>query len=98
MPKVFRDPIWGDIKLTDDEVLIVDSPQFQRLRGIRQLGLAHLVYPGAVHSRFLHSIGTVGAAQQILTAMMGEGTAFDVETRKVVRIVALLHDLGHTPF
>lgn len=98
MSKVFRDPIWGDIKLTEDEVRIVDTPQFQRLRGVRQLGLAHMVYPGAVHSRFLHSIGTLGAAEQILRAMEGEEVAFEDDPRSAIRIVALLHDLGHTPF
>src|SRR2546427_2250938 len=98
MSKVLRDPIWGDIKLTDEEVRIIDNHQFQRLRGIKQLGLAYLVYPGATHSRFLHSIGTVAAAQAIISAMASEGPALDEETRRVIRVVALLHDVGHVPF
>ena len=98
MPKIIRDPIWGDIKLNDDEVRVIDTSAFQRLRGIRQLGLAYLVYPGATHSRFLHSIGTVSAVQQIINAMESEGIGITSEERNDIRMIALLHDIGHTPF
>src|SRR3989442_12547590 len=98
MTKVIRDPIWGDIKLSDTELAVVDDPQFQRLRGIKQLGLAYLVYPGATHSRFLHSIGTVAAAQSMLDAMKNEGVNLESQDVATIRTVALLHDVGHTPF
>src|SRR5439155_4843232 len=56
------------------------------------------VYSGVTNSRFLHSIGTVAAAQAIISAMASEGPALDVETGRVIRVVALLHDIGHVPF
>jgi HD superfamily phosphohydrolase len=56
---VVRDPVHGDIELTREELRVVDTAEFQRLRGIKQLGTAYLVYPGAMHTRFEHSIGTV---------------------------------------
>ncbi|MCK4456325.1 MAG: HD domain-containing protein [Thermoplasmata archaeon] len=98
MSKVVRDPIWGDVKVSRSECDVIDTPQFQRLRGIRQLGLAYLVYPGAIHTRFLHSIGTVAAAQTMLTTMKEEGTAIDSDTTDAIRMFALLHDVGHYPF
>jgi HD superfamily phosphohydrolase len=63
--KVVTDPIHGDIYLNVLERAIVDSPAFQRLRGVRQLGMAHLVYPGATHTRFAHSLGTLRVAQDL---------------------------------
>ncbi len=99
MPKVIRDPIWDDIKVTDEEVKIIDSPDFQRLDGIKQLGLAFLVYRGARHTRFLHSIGSLAAAQCMIGSMQEEGKEkFDEETVRTIRMVALLHDIGHVPF
>lgn len=67
--KVLRDPIHGDIFLTDLESMIIDTKAFQRLRSMKQLGLAHLVYPGANHTRFAHSIGTLQMAQKIVDAI-----------------------------
>jgi len=64
--KILTDPVHGDVRLTALECLIVDSPCFQRLRRVRQLGNTHLVYPGATHSRFSHSLGSVVAAQLLL--------------------------------
>ncbi|MEJ7596257.1 MAG: hypothetical protein WKF77_32520, partial [Planctomycetaceae bacterium] len=61
-PKTFNDPVWGDIVLFPWETLLLDSPLLQRLRGVRQLGMAHLVYPGAAHDRLEHTRGVVEAA------------------------------------
>lgn len=64
--KVITDPVWSDVHLTKLEIAIIDSPAYQRLRRVRQLGTTHLVYPGATHSRFSHSLGTVRIAQTLL--------------------------------
>jgi len=111
-PKVFNDPVWGTIELLPWEVILLDSPLVQRLRGVRQLGLAHLVYPGAGYDRLEHARGVVEAADRML-----QGLARNAKHRKshgarpdtaipevsdddyyVVRLAALLHDLGHGPF
>ena len=93
----FRDPVHGLIKLTDLEVNIIDQLPFQRLRGIRQLAMAYLVYPGALHTRFDHSIGTLHAASRILDRVAdSERLCYDDVVD--VRLAALLHDIGHGPF
>ena len=97
---LIRDPLWDTIKLDDSAVRIVDSPSFQRLRYIRQLGLAHLVYPGASHTRFDHALGVYHLARRALGLLrdhrwFGEISADDVE---VIPYAALLHDIGHYPF
>lgn len=71
--KVFTDPIHGDIHLNRVEVACVDSPPFQRLRRIKQLGETHLVYPGAVHTRFSHSLGALRLAQHLLDRIHNQG-------------------------
>lgn len=111
--KRIRDPIHEDIYLSKDEIAIINTPEFQRLRGIKQLGLAELVYPGAVHSRFSHSLGVLYMAEAILNAMLAIpeveeriktleeehfGERSITTIRKIVRFAALLHDLGHIPF
>ena len=89
-----RDPVWGDIELPDWTRSLLDTREMQRLRRIRQLGLAYLVYPGAQHSRFEHSLGTANAARLILTAIGREGDPW----ADAVLIAALLHDIAHVPF
>lgn len=90
-----RDPIHGMIELAPAEWKAVDTPVYQRLRSIRQLAMTHLVYPGAVHSRFEHSIGARHVAAQLAgRPAMG----LDDDHQRVVRIAALLHDVGHGPF
>jgi HD superfamily phosphohydrolase len=68
--KIITDPVQGDIRVTELERLLVDSPPFQRLRRVKQLGSTHLVYPGATHTRFSHSLGTVVAAQMLLDIVL----------------------------
>jgi HD superfamily phosphohydrolase len=101
---VVRDPIHGDVELTREEIALVDTLEVQRLRGIKQLGTAHLVYPGATHTRFEHSIGTLWLTERLLAAMArgaerdADCLPPDADARRVVRIAALLHDVTHLPF
>ncbi|MDA1263626.1 MAG: HD domain-containing protein [Planctomycetota bacterium] len=102
---VLRDPVHQDIYLTHDELRVVDTPEFQRLRGVKQLGHAYLVYPGALHTRFDHSIGTVHVAQKMIDAINlsfeldpAASLAISEEEARVIRLAALLHDITHLPF
>lgn len=101
---ILRDPVHGDIELSRDELRLVDTAEFQRLRGIKQLGSASLVYPGATHTRFEHSIGTLHVCDQLLTACSrhaGRDSACLSVTpaeRRLLRAAALLHDVTHIPF
>lgn len=88
-----RDPIHGFIYREPTEQGIVDTRIFQRLRRLRQLAFAYLVYPGAVHTRFEHSLGTFHVA-----CLMARALQLDPEERRLVRLAALLHDIGHGPF
>jgi HD superfamily phosphohydrolase len=89
-----RDPIHTFISLDAEQAKIVDTPIFQRLRNIRQLALASLVYPGALHTRFEHSLGVFHVACEMLRRLgLENGT-----DARAVRFAALLHDLGHGPF
>lgn len=98
--KTFRDPIHGDITLDKRvEVAIMDTPEFQRLRGIKQLGTASLVYPGAVHTRFEHSVGTCWLARRMVAEMeRAQGLVLSDDEKRVLYASALLHDLSHIPF
>lgn len=88
-----RDPIHGLIELHPSEWDVIDTPIFQRLRGVQQLAMTHFVYPGARHSRFEHSIGCCDVAGRVAENMhMAE------DERQLVRFAALLHDVGHGPF
>ena len=83
--EVVRDPLWNNIRLEPEALAVIDTPAFQRLRYVRQLGHAFLVYPGATHTRFEHALGAYHLA--------GRATQ-----DRLVRLAALLHDLGHYPF
>ncbi len=91
--KYIQDPIHGQLRLEDWQIAIIDTPEFQRLRRISQIGFANLVYPGANHTRFEHSLGTMHIAD-ILTKRMDVD---DSERREIIAS-ALLHDIGHAPF
>ncbi len=88
-----RDPIHGFIHLDDTECRIVDTPLFQRLRSISQLAMAKLVYPGALHTRFDHTLGVFHVASKMCVKL-----GIDPDHTKLICHAALLHDLGHGPF
>ena len=88
-----RDPVHGFIERSREEEKIIDTVCFQRLRGIKQLAMAHLVYPGAMHTRFDHSIGVMHVAGRLAQKLVD-----DQERRDTIRLAALLHDIGHGPF
>lgn len=92
---VVRDPIHGLILLHPEEWKVIDTLAFQRLRGIQQLAMTHLVYPGARHSRFEHCIGAAHVAGRLAEAI--GLSRDDIRTRRM-RMAALVHDLGHGPF
>ena len=91
------DPIHDFIRAYSTEITIIDNPIFQRLRRIRQLSGAHLVYPGAQHTRFEHSLGVMHIAGQAGQVLQEKGiiNSNDIEN---IRLAALLHDIGHGPF
>ena len=94
-----RDPIHGFIKLSKKERYLIDTKVFQRLRRIRQLAMTFLVYPGAVHTRFDHSIGVMHIAGRICTKLQElNPSRLSDEDVDLVRLAALLHDVGHGPF
>jgi HD superfamily phosphohydrolase len=91
--KVIHDPLHGSIKLEGVFLELIDTPEFQRLHSIRQLGMAYLVFPGANHTRFSHSIGTY-----FITSQMGSALTLSEKDQTTVTVAALLHDIGHGPF
>ena len=98
-PHEMRDPIHGFIKLSETEKRLIDTQVFQRLRRIRQLALTFLVYPGAQHTRFDHSIGVMHIAGRICTKLRElNSTKICDDDVDRVRLAALLHDVGHGPF
>lgn len=96
--KVVNDPIWGCVKYYGWEIAIIDTPLFQRLRDIYQVGLGVFTYPAARHSRFEHSLGVVAIADRMIQSLKNQELGFlnivenDVQE---VRLAALLHDIGH---
>lgn len=92
------DPIYGYIGLTAQEVKIVDTMAFQRLHNIKQLGAAFFVYPGATHSRFSHSLGTMFLMDRVAQKLRELGIINDIDEIRRLRLAALLHDVGHFPF
>ncbi|HTE45883.1 MAG TPA: HD domain-containing protein [Gemmatimonadaceae bacterium] len=98
--EIIRDPLWNNIRLDPLSFELIDTPAFQRLRFVRQLGLAFLVYPGATHSRFEHALGTYHLARRTLTLFeeQDDFSAIGRDECMLVRIAALLHDIGHYPF
>lgn len=100
--QTIRDPIWQEIPITEVEKSIIQTESFYRLRGIKQLSFAYLAFPGAVHSRFEHSLGVMHATDMLLKMAgsdeNGEGLVINSFQRQMLRLAALLHDIGHPPF
>jgi HD superfamily phosphohydrolase len=104
--KEVRDPVHGFIYFNEIEMKIVNTPVFQRLRYIRQLAFTHLVYPGAEHSRFAHSMGVMEFATKMFDTLMMKHQESELKwtkarvkrNRQLLRLAALLHDTGHPPF
>ena len=90
---VVKDPIHGNIKVSEVERRLMDTAEFQRLRGVKQLGLAYLVYPGAQHTRFEHALGVMH-----VTGRFCEALRMHESERQELRCAALLHDVGHLAF
>ena len=97
---VIRDPLWNNIRVDDVALRLIDTTTFQRLRYVRQLGLAYLVYPGATHTRFEHALGAYHLARRTLSllAERGELARVDPAESAIITAAALLHDIGHYPF
>ncbi|MEM2192421.1 MAG: HD domain-containing protein [Candidatus Hadarchaeales archaeon] len=91
--KTIHDPVHGSIKIKGIILALTDTAEVQRLRGIKQLGLANIAFPGANHSRFEHALGTAHLAESV-----GAVLGLSAEEREMVMIAALLHDIGHAPF
>lgn len=94
MFKDLSDPIYGFVRVEDHELKVIDAILFQRLRYIRQLGVAYLVFPSAQHTRFEHSVGVMELSTRIYNSLGFK----DDRLMRVVRLAGLLHDIGHPPF
>jgi HD superfamily phosphohydrolase len=93
--KEFNDAVWATVVLRPIECLILDSPLLQRLRHIRQLGVVHLVYPSATHSRLEHSLGTVHLVSRLVDAINTDEKLISGPLSSLLRVTALCHDIGH---
>jgi uncharacterized protein len=97
--KIINDPVHGFITVDDELILrIIAHPYYQRLRRIHQMALAHLVYPGAVHTRLHHSLGAYHLMCNALNELKGKNVAITKEEEQAAKIAILLHDIGHGPF
>ena len=97
--KIINDPVYGFITISFDLLFdLIEHPIFQRLRRIKQLGLTHYVYPGALHTRFHHALGAMHLMQQAVKVLRQKGVDISVEEEQAVIIAILLHDVGHGPF
>lgn len=98
--EIIRDPIWNNIRVDPLALRLVDTPAFQRLRYVRQLGLAYLVYPGATHTRFEHALGAYHLSRIAMALIRERGELAGVGEDEccIASIAALLHDIGHYPF
>lgn len=97
--KIFNDPIYGFIQISDESIYdIIEHPYFQRLRRINQLGLTYMVYPGAIHTRFQHSMGAMNLMKNTLLSLKDKGINISTEEMLAAQQAILLHDIGHGPF
>jgi HD superfamily phosphohydrolase len=97
--KIINDPIYGFIKINNPFILkLIDHPFVQRLKRIKQLGLAEFVYPGAHHTRFHHALGAMHLMDQALANLQAKGYTITDQEKEAAAIAILLHDVGHGPF
>lgn len=97
--KFIRDPLYENFIVVDDLLLkVLEHYSFQRLRRISQLGLVSYIYPGATHSRFSHSLGTMHLMDEVIKNLEMKGFNFDKELKLAMKFCALVHDIGHGPF
>lgn len=97
--KIVNDPVYGFISIPDEFIFdLIEHPYFQRLRRIMQLGMSHLVYPGAIHTRFNHVLGAMHLMTQAVSVIRRKGHEITIEEERAVLIAILLHDIGHGPF
>lgn len=98
MPKVIKDVLYSYIKISPLAQSIIDKPEFQRLRQLKQIGVAQYVFPSATHTRFEHSIGTYHLAGQLLSQLDQPDVGVTPRLRDLIQVGALVHDLGHVAF
>jgi uncharacterized protein len=97
--KIFNDPVYGFITIPCEIIFdLIEHPWFQRLRRIRQLGLTHLVYPGAIHTRLHHALGALHLMTQAVDTIRSKGHEISDKEAEAVYCAILLHDIGHAPF
>ena len=97
--KIINDPVYGFITIDHPLILqIISHPYYQRLRNIHKMAFAHLVYPGAVHSRLHHSLGAYHLMSNALFELKSKGITIEPEEELGAKIAILLHDIGHGPF
>jgi uncharacterized protein len=97
--KIFNDPVYGFITIPYTIIFdLIEHPYFQRLRRIKQVGLTHYVYPGALHTRFNHALGAMHLMVQAIEVLRSKDVEITEEEAKAVCIAILLHDIGHGPF
>ncbi|MCC8425041.1 HD domain-containing protein [Mucilaginibacter sp. UR6-11] len=97
--KIINDPVYGFISIPSELVFdLIEHPYFQRLRYIKQLGMTHLVYPGALHTRFHHALGAMHLMKMAVETLRSKGHEITTAEEEAVTIAILLHDIGHGPF
>lgn len=97
--KIINDPVYGFINIPSEVVFdLITHPYFQRLRYIKQLGMTHLVYPGALHTRFHHALGAMHLMSLAIEVLRGKGHEITAAEEEAATIAILLHDIGHGPF
>ena len=97
--KIVNDPVFGFLNIPDGVLYyILQHPYMQRLNRIRQLGLSFFVYPGAMHSRFLHSLGAMHLMQEAIQILRAKGVIITEDECTASMAAILMHDLGHGPF
>ncbi|MDP9079859.1 MAG: HD domain-containing protein [Bacteroidota bacterium] len=97
--KIINDPVYGFISIPTELIFdLIEHPYFQRLRYIKQVGMTHLVYPGALHTRFHHALGAMHLMSMSIETLRNKGHEISDEEEEAVTIAILLHDIGHGPF